>query len=126
MKKSPPFVLVVLVLILSCTGQKSYTPDIESFVSSNGTDIIQPDSASIAENYSIPEWFKDAKFGIFIHWGVYSVPAFGNEWYPRQMYMEGSDVNKHHVAIYGPLTEFGYKDFIPMFRAETLIEPEIL
>jgi len=118
MKKITPFVLVVLVLMLSCTGQKSYTPDIESFVSSNGTDIIQPDSASIAENYSIPEWFKDAKFGIFIHWGVYSVPAFGNEWYPRQMYLEGSKVNQYHIATYGPLTEFGYKDFIPMFKAE--------
>lgn len=70
------------------------------------------------EKYEVPEWYKDAKFGIFIHWGVYSVPAFGNEWYPRNMYREGSDENKHHIATYGPLDKFGYKDFIPMFKAE--------
>ncbi len=70
------------------------------------------------EKYEAPEWYKDAKFGIFIHWGVYSVPAFGSEWYPRLMYMEGSNENKHQVATYGPLTKFGYKDFIPMFKAE--------
>ena len=68
--------------------------------------------------YRIPAWYRDAKFGIFIHWGVYSVPAFGNEWYPRNMYLEGSAVFKHHVETYGPQAKFGYKDFIPQFRAE--------
>jgi alpha-L-fucosidase len=68
--------------------------------------------------YEIPDWFKDAKFGIFIHWTPFSVPAYGNEWYPRNMYQPGSDENKHQVATYGPLTKFGYKDFIPMFKAE--------
>jgi alpha-L-fucosidase len=68
--------------------------------------------------YEVPDWYKDAKFGIFIHWGVYSVPAFGNEWYPRNMYIEGSREYKHHVATYGPQDKFGYKDFIPMFKAE--------
>ena len=42
------------------------------------------------QSYEAPEWYRDAKFGIFIHWGVYSVPAFGNEWYPRNMYSQGS------------------------------------
>ena len=69
-------------------------------------------------HYQVPDWYRDAKFGIFIHWGVYSVPAFGSEWYPRQMYMAGSKENQHQVATYGPLTKFGYKDFIPMFKAE--------
>ncbi|HEY0758273.1 MAG TPA: alpha-L-fucosidase [Acidisarcina sp.] len=69
-------------------------------------------------NYQPPEWYKDAKFGIFIHWGLYSVPAFGNEWYPRNMYVAGSPENKHQIATYGPLTSFGYKDFIPLFKAE--------
>ena len=68
--------------------------------------------------YTIPEWYIDAKFGIFIHWGVYAVPAFGNEWYPRQMYMEGTAEFAHHVETYGPQSKFGYKDFIPMFKAE--------
>jgi alpha-L-fucosidase len=70
------------------------------------------------QKYEVPDWYKDAKFGIFIHWGVYSVPAFGSEWYPRNMYRQGSDEYKHHLSTYGPLTKFGYKDFIPMFRAE--------
>jgi alpha-L-fucosidase len=70
------------------------------------------------KKYQVPEWFRDAKFGIFIHWGVYSVPAFGSEWYPRQMYQKGSPEFKHHAETYGPQTKFGYKDFIPLFKAE--------
>ncbi|PWT94761.1 MAG: alpha-L-fucosidase [Bacteroidetes bacterium] len=70
------------------------------------------------KNYQCPEWFQDAKFGIFIHWGVYSVPAFRSEWYPRQMYQQGSEEFKHHMATYGPQSKFGYKDFIPLFKAE--------
>ncbi|MEO7766659.1 MAG: alpha-L-fucosidase, partial [Ferruginibacter sp.] len=69
-------------------------------------------------NYKIPDWFRDAKFGIFIHWGVYSVPAFESEWYPRNMYLKGSKEYKHHLEKYGPQNKFGYKDFIPMFKAE--------
>jgi alpha-L-fucosidase len=65
-----------------------------------------------------PEWLDDAKFGIYFHWGVYSVPAFGNEWYSRNMYRPGSRENKHHIEKWGPLEKFGYKDFIPMFKAE--------
>jgi len=68
--------------------------------------------------YRVPEWYRDAKFGVFIHWGVFSVPAFDSEWYPRNMYIEGSKAFKHHVETYGPQSKFGYKDFIPMFRAE--------
>jgi hypothetical protein len=61
---------------------------------------------------------KSAPVDSILHWGVYSVPAFGSEWYPREMYLEGSKINQHHVATYGPLTKIGYKDFIPMFKAE--------
>lgn len=74
------------------------------------------------KKYQTPDWFRDAKFGIFIHWGVYSVPAFGSEWYPRWMYTDslvwGHNYYKHHVETYGPPDKFGYKDFIPMFKAE--------
>jgi alpha-L-fucosidase len=69
-------------------------------------------------SHQVPSWYEDAKFGIFIHWGLYSVPAFGNEWYSRNMYQAGSPEFKHQVATYGPQNKFGYKDFIPMFRAE--------
>lgn len=68
--------------------------------------------------YRVPEWYRDAKFGIFIHWGVYSVPAFGNEWYPRNMYIKDSPEFNHHVETYGPHKQFGYKDYIPLFKAE--------
>jgi alpha-L-fucosidase len=68
--------------------------------------------------YEIPAWYQDAKFGIFIHWGVYSVPAFGNEWYPRNMYLPRTIEYQHHVETYGSQAKFGYKDFIPQFKAE--------
>ncbi len=67
--------------------------------------------------YQVPAWYEDGKFGIFIHWGVYSVPAFGNEWYPRNMYRQGTPEFQHHVATYGPHAQFGYKDFIPQLTA---------
>ncbi len=78
---------------------------------------FRPDWESL-QNYKVPDWYMDAKFGIFIHWGVYSVPAFDSEWYPRVMYIEGSDAYKHHIATYGTQDKFGYKDFIPKFKAE--------
>ncbi|MGB8010444.1 MAG: alpha-L-fucosidase [Terriglobales bacterium] len=83
----------------------------------NNEGPFRPDWESL-QNYKVPEWYMDAKFGIFIHWGVYSVPAFGNEWYPRSMYVEGSEEYKHHLATYGAQDKFGYKDFIPLFKAE--------
>src|ERR1700730_1020949 len=67
--------------------------------------------------YRAPDWFRDAKFGIFLHWGVYSVPAFANEWYSRNMYVKGSPAYEYHRAVYGPQSKFGYKDFIPLFNA---------
>jgi len=85
-----------------------------------------PNWESVAA-YEIPTWYRDAKFGIFIHWGPYAVPAFGNEWYPCRMY-DASYVKKyhdlrwnyyeHHLKTYGPHRDFGYKDFIPLFKAE--------
>ena len=81
------------------------------------------DSWASLVNYRTPDWYRKLKFGIFIHWGVYSVPAFGNEWYPRNMYMQDSPEFRHHVATYGPHKAFGYKDFIPLFRAERF-DPE--
>jgi alpha-L-fucosidase len=67
-----------------------------------------------------PQWFKDAKFGIYTHWGVYSVPACGKNgtWYPYNMYREGTPQYDYHVKTYGPPSEFGYKDFIPMLTGE--------
>jgi len=67
-----------------------------------------------------PQWFVDAKFGIYTHWGIYSVPARGYNvtWYPYHMYRPGSPQYEYHVQTYGGPARFGYKDFIPLFTAE--------
>lgn len=75
----------------------------------------EPNWKSIRDNYQTPQWIQDGKFGIFIHWGVYSVPAAGSEWYPRHMY---GAMLKYHTEHWGNPKQFGYKDFIPLFKAE--------
>lgn len=70
------------------------------------------------KKYEVPDWYQDAKFGIFIHWGIYSVPAFGGEWYPREMYQKETTQYEHHLETYGDHKDFGYKHFIPQFKAE--------
>jgi alpha-L-fucosidase len=77
----------------------------------------EPTWESLAQ-YRVPVWFQDIKFGIFIHWGIYSVPAFDNEWYPRSMYLRDHICFEHHRKTWGEQGVFGYKDFIPMFRGE--------
>lgn len=72
---------------------------------------------SVRENFQVPPWLQDGKFGIFIHWGVYTVAAHHNEWYPRHMYGNGGIV-QWHQENFGPQDKFGYKDFIPLFKAE--------
>ena len=69
-------------------------------------------------HHKTPEWYYRDKFGIFIHWGIYSVPAYGNEWYSRSMYDKSAREFEYHIKTYGPQNKFGYKDFIPMFKAE--------
>ena len=70
------------------------------------------------EKYEQPQWYKDAKFGIFIHWGVYSVPGAENEWYPRNMYQAKEGAYAYHIKHFGAQDQVGYKDLIPKFRAE--------
>lgn len=74
------------------------------------------------KSYEVPEWYKDAKLGIFIHWGVYCVPEIGNEWYPRNMYIDKKDwrgnMFQHHLETYGPHKTFGYKDLIPQLTGK--------
>jgi alpha-L-fucosidase len=79
---------------------------------------FEPAWDSLETRNPAPEWFQDAKLGIYFHWGVYSVPAFGSEWYPRNMYIKQNREYAHHVKTYGDPSEFGYPDFVPMFKAE--------
>ncbi|MEO4797366.1 alpha-L-fucosidase [Bacteroides uniformis] len=117
MKYRQLFFLLVIFGVVACSAPK-YEYNIDSVASPRGTEVYQPDWDSIAQHYHFPEWFTDGKFGIFIHWGVYSVPAYNSEWYPRDMYLKDSRVYKHHIETWGQHTEFGYKDFIPLFKAE--------
>jgi len=98
----------LLLLIVLLTGCKT-TPEIKSY---------EPDWESLGRHESAPQWFRDAKFGIYFHWGVYSVPAFGSEWYPRNMHFKGHPVYEHHLSEYGHPSDFGYHDFVPLFKAE--------
>jgi alpha-L-fucosidase len=76
---------------------------------------VQPTWDSIREHYRVPQWFIDAKFGITMHWGLFSVPAYHNEWYEKYMYTTFVD---WHTKHYGAPDKFGYKDFIPLFTAK--------
>lgn len=74
------------------------------------------DTRASLESYRIPEWFADAKFGIWAHWGPQSAVGDG-DWYARNMYMEGSEQYEYHLKRFGPQSKVGYKDLIHLFTA---------
>lgn len=74
--------------------------------------------------YSAPEWFRDAKFGIWSHWGPQSVPMFG-DWYARNMYIQGTPQYEYHLRHYGHPSKFGYKDICALWKAEKF-DPDAL
>lgn len=84
------------------------------------TENYEPNWSSLRTHPIVPRWLDEGKFGIYTHWGVYSVPACGpnGTWYPYNMYREGTQQYKYHVQNYGVPSKFGYKDFIPKFKAE--------
>ena len=97
------------------------TPEIVAQAAAAGVKIpagpFAPTWDSLKTNYSVPGWFRDAKFGIFMHWGLYAVPAHASEWYEKHMY-GNPPVTQWHTEKFGPPDKFGYKDFIPMFACE--------
>lgn len=92
----------------------SYLSTIENVI---GCGKYKDDWASLC-SHKTPVWYMDAKVGVFIHWGIFSVPAFGNEWYSRHMYDPAHEEYQYHRRMFGDQKEFGYKDFIPMFTGE--------
>ena len=68
-------------------------------------------------SHPVPDWYPRTRLGIFLHWGPFSVPAY-HDWYARNMYMQGTPEYEHHLRTWGKHKDFGYKDFIPMFRME--------
>ena len=111
---------VALVAALAGAGCTSGPDELDSRTASPP---FEADWASLARHEAAPEWFRDSKLGIYFHWGVYSVPAYSTEWYPRLMHLPGHPVWTHHLATYGHPSEFGYHDFVPRFTAENF-DPE--
>ena len=111
MKKIGFTLFIVSVLLMSCNSEKKSATLKEE-------PVYEANWDSLAKYEETAEWFKDAKFGIYAHWGVLSVPSYANDWYPRNMHIVGSNEYKYHVKTYGEPKEFGYHDFVPMFKAE--------
>lgn len=101
-------------LVIGDEIMKKYLDEIEKVIEQGP---YEPTWSSLSK-WRVPAWFQEKKFGIFIHWGLYSVPANSNEWYSRNMYIKGMPAYEHHIKTYGAQKDFGYKDFIPMFTAE--------
>jgi alpha-L-fucosidase len=81
------------------------------------TGLYEPTWESFAENYQVPEWFRDAKFGLWAHWGPQCVEGTG-DWMGRRLYMEGDNAYEYHKEHYGHPSEFGFKDVLPLLKAE--------
>ena len=94
--------------------EKEYLEEIEKVIAKGS---YHADWESLFQ-FTVPFWFSKEKFGIFIHWGLYSIAAHANEWYSRNMYIKEKEEWEYHRKTFGEHTKFGYKDFIPMFTAE--------
>ncbi len=119
--------IAAIVSLLTVSSFADVRQDCERAIEKKMRDIdkgiargpYKADWESLKKHDANPEWFRDAKFGIYFHWGVYSVPAYYNEWYARAMHRKTRRVcYPHHVKTYGEPDKFGYHDFIPMFKAE--------
>lgn len=110
------FLLVSLALSMGVLSAQNYQVPISEKDEPMMEGKFQPTWSSL-ENYQVPEWFRNAKFGIWAHWGPQCVEGSG-DWMARSMYMEGASEYKHHVEHYGHPSEVGFKDIIPLFKAE--------
>jgi len=109
MKTSLLTSLLIFMLLQQSIGQQSKNLPI-------GKGPFKPTDSSLKQ-YQYPEWFRDAKLGYWAHWGPQAVPRQG-DWYARRMYIEKDPGYKYHLAHYGHPSKFGYKDIIPLWKAE--------
>lgn len=106
-----------LSLITACQNKtQDYPVPVSDADEPMMTGLFEPTWESL-QNYETPQWFADAKFGIWAHWGPQCVEGSG-DWMARNMYYEGSDAYKYHLEHYGHPTETGFKDILPLFKAE--------
>lgn len=128
------FIGAAALILAACSIEREATTDIE--VAEQPVEqskiVYSPDEASLSQHQASPDWFRDAKFGIYFHWGPYSVAADTNEWYPRWMHFNLSEEDwdglkpgyhidraERHEEIFGkPPSKFGYHDMIPLFTGE--------
>src|SRR5262245_19443561 len=106
--------LPFLLLATSIVSRAQSAGDTGSLAITPGP--FQPTMESLTQ-YHCPEWFRDAKFGIWAHWGPQAVPMDG-DWYARQLYQQGHAQYKDHLEHYGHPSTNGYKDIIPLWKAE--------
>jgi len=122
MKINKIIILQIAVLGLLCSSSFMQAQKLKT----NGNDWGKPENADWNElkKEPIPEWVLDAKFGVYTHWGIFSVPAHGGPDYVKELYLaddkdeKGKGIKKYHIEKYGEIKDFGYKDFEPMFTAE--------
>jgi len=125
LSKITKFIYISIILIIFTQCSKT-----QKGINSSLNNTYKSDWESL-KKYEIPQWYKDAKFGIFIHWGPTTVPAFGGaEWYGFHMWNEGkvdalgnpsvesSKAYQYHTEKFGKPEDFGYTKFIPLFKAE--------
>lgn len=119
MRTCTTFATLALAVVLTVPAMAT-EPTVATPTSPEATKLargpFKPDWKSL-QQYRCPDWFRNAKFGIWAHWGPQAVPRQG-DWYARNMYQEGSDDYKHHLATYGHPSKSGYKDIIPLWKAD--------
>ncbi|MES1200531.1 MAG: alpha-L-fucosidase [Pseudomonadota bacterium] len=93
-------------------------------IRSTGAPRFSPTWDSLVSSYRAPDWFRDAKFGIWAHWSAQCVPEQG-DWYARRMYVQGDPAYEHHVRTYGHPSVFGFMEVNKLWRAENW-DPEAL
>ena len=114
--KAKKLLLLSLLFITETLSAQNYQVPVSEQDEPMMQGKFQPTWESLA-NYKIPEWFRNVKFGIWAHWGPQCVEGSG-DWMARSLYMENSPEYRHHIANYGHPSEFGFKDIIPLWKAE--------
>ena len=127
MKNIPPIILILCAVAVADCAHAQILSDpipetaVPSVIVSTTNEPVTPGKFQPTwdslHQYQCPEWFRDAKFGIWACFGPQNQPEDG-DWYASNMYVQGSKQNKFHVAHYGPPSQFGFKDIINIWKAE--------
>lgn len=123
MKKRSIILSIAMIATLSIQAQeyKVLTSEAEEPMA---TGKYEPTWESLRQ-YEVPDWFRDAKFGIWAHWGPQCVEGSG-DWMARELYMEGTGKSNYHREHYGHPSEVGFKDILPLFKAENWNPEELV